>query len=773
MRALGNAVMTKLPLKFASFFCLSGLFLAAAFQTQNLGSTVRVYAVPDGAGFAVDGQQYLHAMSAIWPAGSKHTLSVNDTVQYGDNIRYLFQGWHFAGGTVPGGAYVTVTADPAISEYRADFSMQYSLSLNYFSCPDPRYCPSPGKIYVGGAPVESDQVVYLEANATIDLMAVPNPGYVFTGWAPGPNQNIQGFVNHVTLRAPTVVRPQFQVARQIQFQTVPDGLELLADRTRITAPTTLEWGWDSLHTVGVTSPQVDRFGKWWAFSSWSDGGALTHTYKVTGLAAPDTIAATFVPAAVTQIQTSPPGLAVKVDGRENWASFDFIWGVGETHQLEAPAQQTSSDGRAWKFDAWSTGAPAAHAYTVPASTIPGGARIVATYSPLASLHVNSSFAGVTIQVDGVDCPTPCQVERAPGTEVHVSAPASMPVHDDVRADFSGWPGSGSTGAAATYSLAAGTLKLTLEYRLMNRLSAASNPPDGVSWKIEPASPDGFYDSNATVALSVAPRPGYRFKQWSGDLSGNSPYGTLNMNTPRVVQAMLDRIPYVAPSGVANAASGNSNAGVAPGSVASIFGANLGAETVVGQENPLVQSLGGVSARIGERFLPLFFVSPGQINLQVPPDLEEGEKAIVINSVGMPDVQVKFRVVRNAPGLFQRAEEGEMFAVAAHANGSAITGEAPAHPGELVTLYGTGFGPTDPLRPLGFGVAAQPKLTIVDAVSIAIGEDSLPAESALAIAGSVGLDGIAFRIPDGTPASNLRLRAIVNGAETNEVLLPVR
>jgi uncharacterized protein (TIGR03437 family) len=765
--------MTKALLKFATILSVTSCFVAAAFQTQNLGSMVRIYAVPDGAQFSVDGHEYLHAVTAIWPAGSKHALAVSNTVQHGSNIRYLFKGWQSAGGLLPGGNNVTVTADPSLKEYYADFQGQYLLTLSFFECPDPKFCPSPGTIYLNGGAINSDRQMYVDAGSVLELMAVPNPGYVFTGWAPAAGQTVQGFLNSVPMNGPMVVRPQFQIARQVRFATVPDGLEVLADRTPVTTPSTLEWGWESAHTVGVTSPQMDRYGKWWAFASWSDGGALSHTYKVESIAAPVALTATFVPAAVTQIQTSPSGLAIKVDGRENWASYDFIWGVGEKHRLEAPLQQTSSDGRIWKFAAWSTGAAAAHEYTVPAGTVPGGSRVTATYTPLAAFNVSSTLAGVTIQVDGEDCVVPCQVLRAPGETIRVAAPGGMSLGDGARADFTGWPGSGSTARDGSYTLAAGTQRITLEYRLMNRLVTAASPPEGVSWRFDPVSPDGYYDSFATVTLSVSPKPGFRFKRWNGDLSGSTPYGALVMNEPRSVQAMLERVPYVASSGVANAASGLADPGVAPGSIASIFGANFTTETAVGSESPLAQSLGGVSVRVGERFLPLFFVSPAQINVQVPPDLGEGAQTLVISSLGLPDIQAAFRVVRNAPGLFGQMVEGELLAVAAHEDGSAVSPDSPARPGERIVLFGTGFGPAQLPRPLGFPAPAEPRLELTDAVAVQIGETSISPLKTYAVPGSIGVDGILFQVPDDAAAGKLSLSAAVERVVSNQVLVPIR
>ena len=79
-------------------------------------------------------------------------------------------------------------------------------------------------------------------------------------------------------------------------------------------------------------------------------------------------------------------------------------------------------------------------------------------------------------------------------------------------------------------------------------------------------------------------------------------------------------------------------GVAPGSIVSIFGASFAPETAAGPENPLAQAIGCVTVRSGGRLLPLFFVSPSQINLQLPDDTPLGEQRVVVSCQGLPDVE---------------------------------------------------------------------------------------------------------------------------------------
>ena len=77
---------------------------------------------------------------------------------------------------------------------------------------------------------------------------------------------------------------------------------------------------------------------------------------------------------------------------------------------------------------------------VPEDSELNGLRLTATYTPLTKVTVNSSIAGLSLKVDGVACTTPCEVLRDPGTQVRVSAPASVSQGDGTRADFDGWPG---------------------------------------------------------------------------------------------------------------------------------------------------------------------------------------------------------------------------------------------------------------------------------------------------------------------------------------------
>ena len=298
-------------------------------------------------------------------------------------------------------------------------------------------------------------------------------------------------------------------------------------------PVTLDWGMSTTHSVGPVSPQQDINGKYWVFQSWSDKGANNHPYQVGTASSSDTLTATYIPAAPVTILTQPAGLPLKVDGVSTTVTplnpSYFTWGVGEMHRVEAPLQLTDSQGRVWKFTSWSNGGDAAQQITVPADgDVTGGLTITATYHQLGKLTITSPVSGLSVQVDGAGCAVPCEVLRDLGQKARISAPASIPVNDTSRLDFTGWPGGGGD---YTVTLGDQAQTIGVNYRTMNRFTAASDPANGAAWRIEPASGDGFYATDTNVAVSLSTQPGFRFRRWDGDLSGTIPNGVVQMTSP--------------------------------------------------------------------------------------------------------------------------------------------------------------------------------------------------------------------------------------------------
>ena len=212
-------------------------------------------------------------------------------------------------------------------------------------------------------------------------------------------------------------------------------------------------------------------------------------------------------------------------------------------------------------------------------------------------------------------------------------------------------------------------------------------------------------------------------------------------------------------------------GVAPGSIVSIFGASLAAAYAAGPPNPLAQAVGDVTVRVDGRFLPLVFVSPGQINAQLPSDLADGDYLMIVKSGLNAEVMARVRVVRNAPGLFATQSGDASYALAAHEDGSAVTADNPAKRGETITIYGTGFGPGDRPSPDGFAAPMAPAVMMADPVDLFVGDTAIKPDWSGLAPGLVGMVATRFKVPDDAPAgAALSLKVRVQSAESNSVTL---
>ena len=148
--------------------------------------------------------------------------------------------------------------------------------------------------------------------------------------------------------------------------------------------------------------------------------------------------------------------------------------------------------------------------------------------------------------------------------------------------------------------------------------------------------------------------------------------------------------------------------VAPNGIISIFGAELSLQTRQVRPDDLVTGrlphlLGNVAVSIGGLPAPLFFVSPGQINAQVPSALLPGNWVLRVNRENLLSNTVIIKVRALSPGLFAWPSsfvEGPLRAAVTHQDFTPVgraspEGATPARPGELIVLWATGFGPTTP------------------------------------------------------------------------------
>src|SRR5262249_34488584 len=138
--------------------------------------------------------------------------------------------------------------------------------------------------------------------------------------------------------------------------------------------------------------------------------------------------------------------------------------------------------------------------------------------------------------------------------------------------------------------------------------------------------------------------------------------------------------------VRNSASGAE--GGAPGMLLSIFGSGLAKTTATTPvPSPIPTSLGGVSVALNGIAAPVLYVSPTQVNVQVPFEVGAGPAVVgVTNESGV--VGAHFQLAAAAPGIFVDSD-------------GMIAPQKEVLPGSLASLYLTGAGEIGQGLPTGF------------------------------------------------------------------------
>ena len=200
--------------------------------------------------------------------------------------------------------------------------------------------------------------------------------------------------------------------------------------------------------------------------------------------------------------------------------------------------------------------------------------------------------------------------------------------------------------------------------------------------------------------------------------------------------------------------------VAPGLIVSIFGQNLAVAKVVNVTVPLPAALDGVQVFFDQYPAPLYFVSAGQINVQVPWELKSRFRAlltVVNNGVAGDPIEVDVEPFR--PGIFDVQGLGPI--VINNSTERLVSADEPAQSGDALIIFATGLGPVAPELISG----APAPLTFltrgtfeVDAILIGGGQEVNVRPFFVGGApGFVGVNQVNFIVSDEVPKGSATLR----------------
>src|ERR1039457_2717202 len=235
-------------------------------------------------------------------------------------------------------------------------------------------------------------------------------------------------------------------------------------------------------------------------------------------------------------------------------------------------------------------------------------------------------------------------------------------------------------------------------------------------------------------------------QYSGDTTLNAATGTISVAVTAVTSSGPPAI-----AGLANGASFRQT--YAPGMVLTIFGSNLADATWIASSVPLPVQVSGVSVTIGAFNAPLYYVSPGQFNVQIPYEAPVNQPSILTVTNNGRTATTTLTVASAAPGVF------------ADANGAIVPAATVAR-GGVVTLYLTGAGAVSPAIVTGAAPAAgTPAAQLpapVQLTTVSIGGVPAVIEFAGIPTALVGVAQINLRIPTTAPLGTQPVVVTIGG-----------
>lgn len=216
--------------------------------------------------------------------------------------------------------------------------------------------------------------------------------------------------------------------------------------------------------------------------------------------------------------------------------------------------------------------------------------------------------------------------------------------------------------------------------------------------------------------------------------------------------------YVVSRGVFNAASlappGTPNGALARGGVFTIFGTGIGPTTpATVNAFPLTPSFNGVTvsvtiASISVAAIPIF-VSANQINAILPSNTPTGSAVLRVAYNGLNTGFVAVEVADSAPGIFAISSGGFGPGViqnfVSEANQPVNSLDAPAKPGDVITIWATGLGPVpfpDNVAPTAQDLTVPISVTVGEREAIRLYAGRSPC--------CAGVDQIVIRVPEDAP-----------------------
>jgi uncharacterized protein (TIGR03437 family) len=213
---------------------------------------------------------------------------------------------------------------------------------------------------------------------------------------------------------------------------------------------------------------------------------------------------------------------------------------------------------------------------------------------------------------------------------------------------------------------------------------------------------------------------------------------------------------------------------APGGLISLYGANLSPTNLATSQMPVPTALANSCITVNGQPIPLIFVSPGQVNAQMPFQAV-GAETVVVHTPGGTSDNFNLIVQPTAPAVFLSGVAGpanNLPTIIRASNGLLATDSNPIHQSDVLVIYLTGLGQTNPSGVTGYPGPGSPLSRALIAPTVSLGGMNLPVLYAGLAPGEVGVNQINVAVPGNAPPGLNQPLTINQGAATMTVSMRV-
>ena len=397
------------------------------------------------------------------------------------DTEWVFSGW--SGDITSTDPEIEITIDEAKTVTATFVKKQYELTVNI----------------IGQGSVSEQIVSVTDAGTIVNLTADPGTEWVFSGWsgdASGTNPEIQVTVDRAKSITATFVRRQYELTVNIVGQgSVSEQIVSESDSGTI---------------VKLTATADED----WVFTGWTGDYGGPETEIEISVNEPKTLTATFVKKQYT--------LEVNING-QGTVTEAIVSSKSTDYDTGTIVKLTAIPEEGWEFTGWTgdfTGTDPEIQLTVDEAK-----SVTATFE-----RKNQSLEVIIIGDGSVN-------QKASGTSVTLEA---TPAEDWI---FQGWSGDvTSQDATITFTLD-DVEEITATFVKKQFTLEVNTVGEGTVTEEVVASKSTDYDIDSKIKLTAVPQENWKFKEWTGDVTGTNPEVEITLDAAKSVTATFEKIEF--------------------------------------------------------------------------------------------------------------------------------------------------------------------------------------------------------------------------------------